>query len=377
MRRLSTVYEENKAQIARILDLFGEGFTAMTELSVRGERFSLFCMRGIEGVSEAVELLKGYGAGVLLEKTYSLDKMIESVFAGKILILGESLSEAGLISEGRIGGEFSEWTMKNVAVVRSSVKGASVSVIPLKDEEGIYGAICYSEKFGGKETAIKTLKAVRRALSEVEGEGGASQRAAAKNSLLRPLSVKAEDGRRTAELLTMGRCVAFVDGETSGSVIRCGWGEIFTSENRGRWYRVYLQMLLWAALVLPSVFLLTVKSSYLFSLSPLWILLTFSVGELLFLMFRKDCLLFQSVFWLSASFGGFVSMPFVPTVLLTLILIRQQSREGELLVLMLCPIFLLMSAAFGYFGLVLSSAALGIVAILLERRSFLDRIGKR
>ena len=74
--------------------------------------------------------------------------------------------------------------------------------------------------------------------------------------------------------------------------------------------------------------------------------------------------------------GGFVSMAFVPTVIFTLILTREQSREGAVLLAILCPIFLLMSTAFGIFGLILSAAALGISVILIERRSFLDRIGK-
>ena len=100
MRRLSTVYEENKAQIARILDLFGEGFTAMTEISVKGERFSLFCMRGVEGAVSAAELIRRCdGNSSLISEfavTYSLDKMIEAIFRGDILIIGESLSDGAL-----------------------------------------------------------------------------------------------------------------------------------------------------------------------------------------------------------------------------------------------------------------------------------------
>ena len=84
----------------------------------------------------------------------------------------------------------------------------------------------------------------------------------------------------------------------------------------------------------------------------------------------------QTILWLSAGLGGFVSMAFVPTVIFTLILTREQSREGAVLLAILRPIFLLMSAAFGIFGLILSAAALGIAVILIERRSFLDRIGK-
>ena len=160
MRRLSTVYEENKAQIARILDLFGEGFTAMTEISVKGERFSLFCMRGVEGAVSAAELIRRCdGNSSLISEfavTYSLDKMIEAIFRGDILIIGESLSDGALIAEGKVGVELTTWAVKNVAVVRSSLRETSVSVIPLKNEGGIYGAICYCGKFGGKERAIET-----------------------------------------------------------------------------------------------------------------------------------------------------------------------------------------------------------------------------
>ena len=368
MRRLSTVYEENKAQIARILDLFGEGFTAMTELSVRGARFSLFCMRGVDGASDAAELIKRSDSDPPFELTYSLDKMIEAVFCGRILILSERLKDGALISDGSIKADFTDSVVKNAAAVRSCVKGAPVSVISLKNEGEIYGAVCCSEKWGGKHTALKALKSAGRGISQVEE---------VKNSLFRPLAVKPEDGERVAELLSMGKCVAFVEGEARGCVLNCGWNEIFTSKNRGRWHRVYLQIIFWTALVLPALFLLAMKGDYLISLSELWILLSFSVGELLFFIFQKEGILIQSVFWLSAALGGFVSMAFVPTLLFVLILTREQSREGEGLILIFSPIFLLMSAIFGVFGLILSSAALGIGAILLERRSFLDRIGKR
>jgi hypothetical protein len=340
----------------------------MTELSVRGARFSLFCMRGVDGATDAAELIRRSDGEAPFELTYSLDKMIESVFRGRILILSDRLSDGALISDGHIEGYFTDSAVNNVSAVRSYVKGAPVSVVPLKSEGEIYGAVCCGEKWGGKHTAIKTLKAVSSGISDVEKM---------KNSLFRSFSVKPEDGERAAELLSMGKCVAFVDGEKRGCVLNCGWNEIFASKNRGIWHRVYLQILFWTALVLPSVFLLVMKSDYILSLSELWILISFLIGELLFFVFRKESILIQSVFWLSAALGGFVSMQFVPTLLFVLILTREQSREGEKLILIFFPIFLLMSVIFSVFGLILSASALGIGAILLERRSFLDRIEKR